>query len=95
MFVVSVVLAIVLTFRHGTNWPVRHEGEGRAQDAEIILQQAGNPDIRQSVDVVRTIDGDTFVARVHRGEGRDLVAHIRLRGIDAPELKASCRQELD
>ena len=33
MFVVSVVLAIVLTFRHGTNWPVRHEGEGRAQDA--------------------------------------------------------------
>jgi micrococcal nuclease len=95
MFVVGVVLVIVLTFRHGTNWPVRHEGEGRAQDAEIVLQQAGNPDIRQSVDVIRTIDGDTFVARVHRREGRDLVAHVRLRGIDAPELKASCQQELD
>jgi micrococcal nuclease len=95
MFVVGVVLAIVLAFRHGTNWPVRHEGEGRAQDAEIILQQTGNPDIRQSVDVIRTIDGDTFVARVHQREGRDLVARVRLRGIDAPELKASCQEELD
>jgi endonuclease YncB( thermonuclease family) len=95
MFVVGVVLAIVLTFRHGTNWPVPHAGDGRAQDAEVILQHAGNADARQPVDVIRTIDGDTFVARVHQREGRDLVTRVRLRGIDAPELKASCREELE
>ncbi|UPK35865.1 thermonuclease family protein [Bradyrhizobium sp. 186] len=95
MFVVGVVVAVVLTFRHGANWPVPHAADGRPQDAEIILQQAGNPDIRQTVDVIRTIDGDTFVARVHQRDGRDLVARVRLRGIDAPEMKASCQEELD
>ncbi|MGY8662148.1 thermonuclease family protein [Bradyrhizobium sp. UFLA05-109] len=95
MFVVVVATAVVLTYRHGTHWPVPHAGDERAQDAEIILQHAGNPDIRQSVDVIRTIDGDTFVARVHQRNGRDLVARVRLRSIDAPELKASCREELD
>ncbi|OAE96733.1 nuclease [Bradyrhizobium centrolobii] len=95
MFVVAVVTAVVLTFRHGTKWPVPHAADDRAHDAEIILQQAGNPDIRQSVDVIRTIDGDTFIARVHQRDGRNLVARVRLRGIDAPELKASCQEELD
>jgi endonuclease YncB( thermonuclease family) len=95
MFVVGIAVAIVLTFRHGTNWPIPHPTDGRSRDAEIILQQAGNPDIRQPVDVIRTIDGDTFLARVHQRDGRDLVARVRLRGIDAPEMKASCQQELD
>ncbi|MBR0791268.1 thermonuclease family protein [Bradyrhizobium manausense] len=95
MFVVGIVTAIVLTFRHGTNWPVPYRADERAQDAEIILQQSGSSDIRLPIDVVRTIDGDTFLARVHQRDGRDLVARIRLRGIDAPEMKASCRNELD
>jgi endonuclease YncB( thermonuclease family) len=93
MFVVGVASAVVLTYRHGTNWP--HAADDRARDAAIILQQSGNSDIRLAVDVVRTIDGDTFLARVHRQGGRDLVARVRLRGIDAPELKASCQEELD
>ena len=50
--------------------------------------------MRHPVDVVRTIDGDTFEARVHLWPGLDLTTRIRLRGIDAPELKASCPQEL-
>jgi endonuclease YncB( thermonuclease family) len=95
MFVVGVVVAIVLTFRHGTNWPIPHATDRQSRDAEIILQQSGNPDIRQPVDVIRIIDGDTFLARVHQRDGRDLVARVRLRGIDAPEMKASCQQELD
>jgi micrococcal nuclease len=94
MFVVGVVVAVVLIFRHGTNWPVPHEADGRSQDTEIIIKQAGNPDVRQPVDVIRTIDGDTFLARVHQSNGRDLVARVRLRGIDAPEMKASCQEEL-
>lgn len=95
MFVIGIVTAVVLTFRHGTTWPVLHPADERRQDAEIILQQSGNPDVRQPVDVIRTIDGDTFLARVHQRDGRDLVARVRLRGIDAPEMKASCRDELD
>lgn len=95
MFVICIVTAVVLTFRHGTTWPVLHPADERAQDAEIILQQSGNPDVRQPVDVIRTIDGDTFLARVHQRDGRDLVARVRLRGIDAPEMKASCQDELD
>lgn len=95
MFVVGVVMAVVLAFRYGTSWPLPHALDERIQDAAILLQQAGNPDSRQSVDVIRTIDGDTFIARVHQRDGRDLVARVRLRGIDAPELKASCREELD
>lgn len=95
MFVIGIVLAVVLTFRHGTNWPIPHATVSQSRDAEVILQQSGNPDVRQPVDVIRTIDGDTFLARVHQPDGRDLVARVRLRGIDAPEMKASCQDELD
>jgi len=94
MFVVAIVVAVVLTFRHGMNWPFPHAIDGQSRDAQIILQQA-NPDIRQPVDVIRTIDGDTFLARVRQRDGRVLVARVRLRGIDAPEMKASCQDELD
>jgi endonuclease YncB( thermonuclease family) len=65
-----------------------------ARDAETIWKRAGNADVRHAVDVVRTIDGDTFEARVHLEPGLDLNTRVRLRGIDAPELKASCPQEL-
>ena len=95
MFVVGIVLAVVLTFRHGTDWPVPRSDGDRTGDAEIVLRQAGHPDVREPVDVVRTIDGDTFLARVRQRDGRDLVVRVRLRGIDAPELKASCQEELD
>ncbi|TFV37234.1 thermonuclease family protein [Bradyrhizobium frederickii] len=95
MFVVGVVTAVVLGFRQGTIWPIPHVDDEQSRDAEIILKQSGNSDVRQPVEVVRTIDGDTFLARVHLRDGRNLVASVRLRGIDAPEMKASCRDELD
>ena len=44
--------------------------------------------------MLRTIDGDTFDARVHLSPGLDLTTRVRLRGIDAPELKAACPEEL-
>ena len=66
----------------------------RRSDAEMIWKRAGSPDMRHPVDVIRTIDGDTFEARVHLPPGLDLITRVRLRGIDAPELKASCAQEL-
>jgi endonuclease YncB( thermonuclease family) len=48
---------------------------------------------RYAVDVLRVIDGDTFEARVHVWPGFELTTRVRLRSIDAPELKAHCEQE--
>ena len=44
--------------------------------------------------MIRTIDGDSFEARVHLEPGLEMTTRVRLRGIDALELKASCPQEL-
>jgi endonuclease YncB( thermonuclease family) len=97
MFVVGVATAVVLAFRHGTHWTTSHEDDGQSQATEIVLRQAGDATARQPVEVIRTVDGDTFMARVHqrKRDGRDLIVRVRLRGIDAPELKASCQEELN
>jgi endonuclease YncB( thermonuclease family) len=47
-----------------------------------------------TAEVVRIIDGDTFVARMRAGPGRDVETRVRLRNIDAAELHARCREEL-
>ena len=44
-------------------------------------------------EVLRVLDGDTFEARVHLWPGLDVTTRVRLRGIDAPELKARCMEE--
>ncbi len=63
------------------------------RDTQTILSHAGSSGGRHAVDVLRTIDGDTFEARVHLWPGLDMVTRVRLRGIDAPELKAACAEE--
>jgi endonuclease YncB( thermonuclease family) len=45
------------------------------------------------VEVLRVLDGDTFEARVHLWPGLAITTRVRLRGIDAPELKARCEEE--
>jgi endonuclease YncB( thermonuclease family) len=95
MFVVCVAAATMLPVREWVHWPWSHSLDSQAaRDAETIWKRAGNSDTRHAVDVIRTIDGDTFEARVHLEPGLDLNTRVRLRGIDAPELKASCPQEL-
>lgn len=44
-------------------------------------------------EVLRVIDGDTFEARVHVWPGLAVITKIRLRGVDAPELRARCAEE--
>ena len=87
MFVLGIAAGTMLPVRHWVHWP-------HLADSEAVWRRAGSPDARHPVDVVRTIDGDTFEARVHLPPGPDLTTRVRLRGIDAPELKAACRQEL-
>jgi len=65
----------------------------RERDSELIWRRTGNPGIRHAVEVLRTIDGDTFDARVALWPGRELNTRVRLRGIDAPELHANCDAE--
>ena len=47
-----------------------------------------------AADVVRIIDGDTFVARMRTGPGGAVETRVRLRSIDAAELHARCSKEL-
>jgi endonuclease YncB( thermonuclease family) len=67
----------------------------RAREAARSSQASGPmpPLGRYSVDVLRVIDGDTFEARVYVWPGHELTTRVRLRGIDAPELKARCESE--
>jgi endonuclease YncB( thermonuclease family) len=51
------------------------------------------PAATHPAEVLRVIDGDTFEARVHLWPGLDITTKIRLRGIDAPELRAKCASE--
>lgn len=46
-------------------------------------------------EALRVIDGDTVEMRVHVWLGQDVTTHVRLRGVDAPELRSSCRAETD
>jgi endonuclease YncB( thermonuclease family) len=46
-----------------------------------------------AADVLRVLDGDTFEARVQIWPGLEITTKVRLRGIDAPELKAHCEAE--
>lgn len=43
--------------------------------------------------VVEVIDGDTFLADAHIWPGQSVRINIRIRGIDAPEMKSRCSGE--
>lgn len=95
LFVACVAVASHSPLRQWINWPWSRPADTEAaRDAEMIWKRAGGANTRVAVDVIRTIDGDTFEARVHIEPGLILNTRIRLRGIDAPELKAACAQEL-
>ncbi|HEX3502448.1 MAG TPA: thermonuclease family protein [Xanthobacteraceae bacterium] len=58
-----------------------------------MTPRAPDPGPVYPADVVRVIDGDTFVARVHVRQGLYVNTHVRLRDIDAAELHARCGSE--
>jgi endonuclease YncB( thermonuclease family) len=51
------------------------------------------PAATHPAEVLRVIDGDTFEAKVNLWPGLDITTKVRLRGIDAPEMKARCGEE--
>ncbi|ABE37953.1 nuclease (SNase-like) [Rhodopseudomonas palustris BisB5] len=96
VFVLGVAAGTMLPSRHWVQWPWSKPpaSETISNDSETVWRRAGDPGVRHPVDVLYAIDGDTFEARVHLWPGLDLATRVRLRGIDAPELKAQCAQEL-
>jgi endonuclease YncB( thermonuclease family) len=102
VFILGVLAGSLLPISRGMHWPapVATDSPSTSSEAQIaagsgaIWSRAGNPAVRHPVDVIRTIDGDTFEARVHLWPGLDMTTRVRLRGIDAAELKARCPEEL-
>ena len=43
--------------------------------------------------LVRVVDGDTVVVRARIWLGQEVEIHVRLAGIDAPELRGKCARE--
>lgn len=46
-----------------------------------------------SAEVLQVVDGDTLEVRVAIWLGQDVVTHVRLLGIDTPELRGKCDAE--
>jgi micrococcal nuclease len=92
LFVLLVAAGAMLPIRQWVHLP--HWNDSRSQEFETIWRHAGNLNQHHAADVIRTIDGDTFEARVHLASGQDVMTRVRLRGVDAPELKAACPDEL-
>jgi endonuclease YncB( thermonuclease family) len=98
VFVLGVAAGTMLPARRWMHWPMsvptwsQNSSQNFWRDNDVIWKRAGSPTVH-SVDVIRTIDGDTFEARVHLSAGQDVITRVRLRGIDAPELKARCEKE--
>jgi endonuclease YncB( thermonuclease family) len=63
-----------------------------APNAPSVTTEAG---LRSGypAEVLRVFDGDTFEARVRIWQGTDVTTKVRIRGIDAPEMKARCEEE--
>ena len=71
-------------------------GSVATQPAEPVAEKAGEVSrvrLGHPAEVLRVVDGDTFDARVHLWPGLDITTRVRLRGIDAPEMKARCDDE--
>jgi endonuclease YncB( thermonuclease family) len=46
-----------------------------------------------TAEVVKTVDGDTLEVKVQIWLGQELTTNVRIRGIDAPEIKGHCPKE--
>lgn len=102
VFVLGIVFGSLLPLKPA-HWPEAVAARGAGASAPhvapdggqdgMVWARSGNRDARHPVEVVRVIDGDTLEARVHLWPGLEMMTRVRLRGIDAPELKAHCPEE--
>ena len=91
MFSAGLVAGVWLP--HGRFNTSAGDAERAERDRLVEASRSGDAGVRQSAQVLYVIDGDTFEARVHLWQGLDITTRVRLRGVDAPELKAQCLDE--
>jgi endonuclease YncB( thermonuclease family) len=69
----------------------------RSREPASPMEPASEPPVvlraQHRAEVLRVLDGDTFEARVQIWPGIAVTTRVRLRGIDAPELRARCQEE--
>jgi endonuclease YncB( thermonuclease family) len=94
VFVLGMAAGTMLPLQRWLPFLPSRDHSQAARDAQAIVTGAGQADLRHPVEVLYGIDGDTFGARVHLGPGQQFNVRIRLRGIDAPELKGQCAAEI-
>lgn len=65
--------------------------------AAEAAEKSGRSDFSGPVSAIveSVLDGDTFRARAVVWPGHTVTVNIRIRGIDAPEMKSRCRRERD
>lgn len=95
VFIIGVAIGTIAGNRYWRNWlphlPPLH-APFRPSGSDVWRSNV--PDTPRPATVLRTIDGDTFEARVALSSGTTITTRVRLRGIDAPELHARCADEL-
>lgn len=60
-----------------------------------LAERRGNFKGPVEATVLNVLDGDTFAAEAHVWPGQAVRINIRIRGIDAPEMKSRCEAERD
>lgn len=97
IFVAGITIGAILPGKDRLPWARVSERSAERSAAPPLppatWSRDGNMAVRHRVEVVRVIDGDTFEARVHLWPGLEMITRVRLRGIDAPEMKAACAEE--
>lgn len=63
--------------------------------AEAAPPATAGPTIALPARALHVIDGDTFEARVATFPGQEIVARVRIAGLDAPERNARCAGEAE
>jgi len=96
VFVLGLAVGTLLPLQGHLPWrgPAAASPPAAPMTPPATWSRDGNSSVRHAVEVVRVIDGDTFEARVHLWPGLEMTTRVRLRGIDAPEMKSACAEEL-
>ncbi len=99
LIVASVALALALGMAVGALLGPQLSGSAGPASAApseappSVTDDAGPFRLSHPAQVVRVLDGDTFEARVSVWPGLEITTKVRLRGIDAPEMRARCPEE--
>ena len=92
--VVAVVFGLGILVGHALSPAAATRNPAAEISAEFLGPVHVASRIGHATEVLRVIDGDTFEARVRVWPGLDITTKVRLRGIDAPEMRANCPQEV-